>query len=136
MRMRVDGEDYAFTTSCLVVANGAPMTSLFARGSGAPQFDDGALDITWLDPTASGAGAKIAGLLLAAITGSENENAGVHYMRGKEIQIDTSPVAAVVIDGEVCEKTPLNIRVQPNSLKVIADVEMANRPKKGADSTP
>jgi diacylglycerol kinase (ATP) len=128
VRMTVDGLAYEFSTPCLVVANGAPVTSLFARGHGEPRLDDAALDITWLEPDKTTTPvAQIALLLQAALTGGAKDNDGIAHKRGKEIEILTSPVVAAVIDGEVCEKTPLRINVKPSSLRVIADAA-ANQP--------
>ncbi len=125
VRMSVDGKEVNLTTPCLVVANGAPVTSVFARGRGEPLVDDGALDITWLEQevTRTRPLAQLVQLLQAALTGNAAKDAGIGHMRGREIDITATPEASVVIDGEVCATTPLKIRVKPRSLKVIAATE-------------
>lgn len=124
VRLTVDGIEHRFSTLCLVVANGAPVTSLFARGYGEPQVDDGKLDVTWLSHNKASANyLQVAQLLQAALTGNVSADAGIHHLQGKDIRIETSPSASVVIDGEVCEKTPLVIRIRPSSLKVIANAD-------------
>ncbi|WPD22139.1 MAG: diacylglycerol kinase family protein [Candidatus Electrothrix scaldis] len=111
------GEPFTLETNSLVVANAAPLTTVLAQGKGNPDFLDGLLDITWIDPER---GSGIMGLLELSIAGMLNVNPGtsVNHMHAQQVQISVEPPSNYVIDGEVYPPEDLDISILPKSLSV------------------
>jgi diacylglycerol kinase (ATP) len=119
-------------TASLVVANAAPLTTLLAQGRGAPDLNDGKLDVTWLttENTQSNTILGLAELALAGLT-SVSLNTGSQHCRVHRVQIrrhDKQPLQYVV-DGELFSDMTLDITIAPMSLQVMltdnADSDLA-----------
>ena len=111
----------ALTTSSLVVANAAPLTTLLAQGGGAPDLTDGKLDVTWLktEPSSS-ALPGLAELALAGLTGLNPEIASQSCQAHRiHIQRQDGTTLHYVIDGEVFSDKALDIRIVPASLHIM-----------------
>ena len=116
------------TTSSLVVANAAPLTTLLAQGGGTPDLTDGKLDVTWLNSSQrSSALPGLAELALAGLTGL-NPGIASQSCQANRVRITRQDGATLhyVIDGEVFSDDTLDILIQPASLHImLADDEDA-----------
>jgi diacylglycerol kinase family enzyme len=122
VRLQTPEGPQEFCTSNLVVANAAPLTSIFAHGHGPPQFDDGLLDITALREMENPA--QVAGALLdlvkSGVTGGET-GPGIFHLRTKEVTVEADPPQKLVLDGEIVGKTPVTFTVRPGALRVFGN---------------
>jgi len=117
--LTIDGDTFSYQTGSVVIANAAPTTSILAQGSGEVDFQDGFLEVTVIR---SDRGESLTPKALAElITGtSDNENgSAVHRHKGKTIKVEAEPPQTIVIDGEVRNKTPIEIKCAPASLRVL-----------------
>jgi len=57
--------------------------------------------------------------------GLQGTLAGVHQEECTRGRLETSPPIAVTVDGEVCPTTPLEFRIAPKALRVVAPQEFA-----------
>lgn len=116
-------------TASLVVANAAPLTTLLAQGSGAPDLNDGKLDVTWLSGNAGEN--TMLGLAELAFAGLTNLslNASSQFCRASRIRIRRKDNQALqyVIDGELYSDTVLDIRIAPASLQVMLTMDTDRR---------
>lgn len=123
-----DQPEQLLHTASLVVANAAPLTTLLAQGSGAPDLNDGKLDVTWL--SADTGESSMLGLAELAFAGLTNIslNASSQFCRARKIRIRRQDQQALqyVIDGELYSDMTLEIGIAPASLQVMLAV--------GADS--
>lgn len=116
-----DEPEQSLQTASLVVANAAPLTTLLAQGSGAPDLHDGQLDVTWLaadDADSSMLG--LAELLLASVT-TINPKFSSQHRQARTVRIrrqDNTPLH-YVIDGELFTDQTLTINIAPASLHVM-----------------
>lgn len=107
------------TASAVTVANAAPPTSVLAQGSGGIVVDDGLLDMTIVAPANKAAALATAiHLFQSASSGSGAERDDVGYMRAKQFKITTNPPQKVVIDGEVMDPTPVEIKCLPKAIQI------------------
>lgn len=106
-------------TQSLVVANAAPFTTLLAQGKGQPDVADGKLDITWLTDTDSPE-SHLFSLAELAFCGLTQDTPGdqIQHRQASRIRISGDELEKYIIDGEVYQDLPLDIRVQPGSLRV------------------
>lgn len=119
--LRVDGNESEISTYSLIVANAAPITSILAQGGGEPVFDDGVLDVTWLEHTDDTSNALVSMIELLQSGLQENTNPQyVHHAKGRVIEFSAKQHIPVVIDGEVFEFEQVKIECRPQSLKVVA----------------
>ncbi len=122
-----DDQDFTpIETTSFVVANAAPVTSLLAQGNGAPNIQDGYLDVTWINSTQQ-VGSKLMGLgeLISAGLSFNNDQPkpvdseqNIQAKRVKKIKINSKESIKYVIDGELFESDTLNICINPNALTV------------------
>ncbi len=122
-------ETLTLETSSLVVANLAPITSVLAQGGGSPDYTDGLLDITWLDP-GQGVTDNAFRLVELALTGAQKEvspfkrgSSSVHHRQAKTIKISVKNADEYVLDGEVYNDLPLTIHIKPQSLTVLVPAD-------------
>ncbi|BDA66679.1 putative lipid kinase [Rivularia sp. IAM M-261] len=107
------------TASAVTVANAAPPTSVLAQGSGGIVVDDGLLDMTIVAPaTKAAAIATAIHLFQSASSGNGAERDDVGYMRAKQFKITTNPPQKVVIDGEVMEAGPVEVKCLPKAIQI------------------
>ncbi len=114
--------EYRFQTRSLVIANAAPPSSIFAQGNGAPDYDDGLLDVTAIVNTETVAelAKTVLSLITSAFSDSENENEHVVHFRTRHVFITTDPPQKLVVDGEIKGETPAEFSVEPKSLEIFA----------------
>ncbi|NOU50612.1 hypothetical protein HG263_08660 [Pseudoalteromonas sp. JBTF-M23] len=107
--------------SSLAVANAAPFSTLLAQGGGAPDWQDGLLDITQLDYTdnASERMLSLAELVTNSIKQADNKNFKIQHYQAKTVQISCDSMFQYSIDGEIESACDLTISVQPASLSII-----------------
>lgn len=124
VELTVDDERHEFESGSVVIANAAPMASVFALGGGVPDFCDGQLDVTVLTGDTSFALDLETLLELWQGKSQENANGSLHHFRGRKICIRTEPAQAMVVDGELVElKSPCEFEVLPAALTVFRAME-------------
>jgi diacylglycerol kinase family enzyme len=122
--LEVDGEKHAYDTASVVVANAAPISSVFAQGGGAPDFEDGLLDVTVLIGNEEGKLPVDFETMLALLDSEARASeafSGIRHFQGKQIKIRTVPSQKMVLDGELHDaKDGFVFQVKPAALKVFA----------------
>lgn len=129
--VELETEDQVITTTAIAVtvANVAPATSIFAQGPATLKADDGWLDITIVAPTTwTGAIAASQHLLQTAIQSRAAERDDIGYLQAQRVKITTDPPQKVVLDGELVENTPIEVRCIPQGLKVYVPTEHIDGP--------
>lgn len=125
LQLQIDDEELIeVTTRSLVVANAAPLSSIMAQGSGTPHYQDGKLDVTWIQndhPLPDSMG--ILELLLSSNL-SEEDRLLVEHRQAQKIRITASHPLDYVRDGENCRDEELDIQVDLGSLRVVTPARM------------
>ncbi|MEL6249015.1 MAG: YegS/Rv2252/BmrU family lipid kinase [Cyanobacteria bacterium J06648_16] len=106
--------------AAITVANMAPPTSILAQGPARVSADDGLLDITIFAP--AGVGSTIAAsyeLLRSAMSGEATQRDDVGFIRSESVTIATDPPQKVVLDGELCGETPVEVVCVPKGLRLV-----------------
>ncbi|MCC2617603.1 dual specificity protein phosphatase family protein [Aestuariibacter halophilus] len=106
-------------TGSLVIANAAPFTTVLAQGGGAPDIEDGLLDITWLAEDARPEN-HLVSMFELALSGLANQALAddVHYTRARRIRIRSQDTIEYVIDGEPYTDNEVLVTIVPRSLRV------------------
>jgi YegS/Rv2252/BmrU family lipid kinase len=104
----------------ITVANTAPTTSILAQGTADVVADDGLLDITIVT---SGDRMNFIAALFQLLRSGFNNTAVKHedviYLRAQRIQVNAKPQQKIVVDGNLCGKTPVEIKCIPNGLTIL-----------------
>lgn len=117
--MTLDNETFEVVTRSLVVANASPATSILAQGNGAPEFNDGYLDVTWIESSDKAAkDYKAIGALSFSSQPAELEDSLVQTRQAKRISLLVKDVNAYVLDGEEKEGCQISIDLKASALKV------------------
>ncbi len=129
--VELETEDQVITTTAIAVtvANAAPATSIFAQGPAMLKADDGWLDITIVAPTNwTGAIAASQHLLQTAIQNRPAERDDIGYLQAQRVKITTDPPQKVVLDGELAQNTPIEVRCVPRGLNIYVPTEHVKGP--------
>lgn len=120
VKLFLDDDLIEIETYSLVVANAAPLTSIFARGGGAPSFDDGLLDVTWIAHK-NETGQVLYSLieLMQAENGSQVPRDYVNHRKASKVRAIFEQEIPVTIDGEIVYLNDVEFQVQPKSLFVL-----------------
>lgn len=119
--VEIETEDKIIKTTAVAVtvANAAPPTSILAQGPAGIIVDDGLLDMTIVAPaTKAAAIATALHLFQTASSGNATERDDIGYLRAKQFKITTNPPQKIVIDGEIAEMTPIEIRCIPGGMQI------------------
>ena len=110
--------------SAVTVANAAPPTSVLAQGPAGVIADDGLLDITIVShQNTVNAIAMSIELLQSARSKEAVEHEQIEHLRSDWIKITTEPPQKVVLDGEVVDKTPIEVKCIPQGLTIFVPTE-------------
>ena len=125
VELEVDAVTHRFESGSVVVANAAPLSSLFAQGGKMPDPTDGLLDVTVLVNHGEGKGfidfETVMQLWENLNSDEASDSEQVLHFRGKEIRIQLNPSQRWVMDGELMEEQEsMSFRVNPGALKVFA----------------
>ena len=106
-------------TSSMAIANAAPLTTLLAQGEGEPDYTDGLLNITWLEPTENPIEkvVDVASLLAAGFSSDVNE--AIKTRTAQKIHIQAESEVGYVIDGETYACDSVKVSIKPSSLNVL-----------------
>jgi diacylglycerol kinase (ATP) len=120
VELEVDGVRHEFESGSVVVANAAPLSSVFAQGGTMPDFRDGYLDVTVLaEAGVSFISFDVLYSLWETLGSESSSSEGIQHFRGKSITIRIHPSQKWVLDGELMESVDvLHFRVIPNGLNV------------------
>jgi YegS/Rv2252/BmrU family lipid kinase len=126
LRLRVDGEAFAFEAVQLVIGNGRYM------GGGRLVAPDAALDDRQLDVYAVRASRhrgdssqwralwNLARVALRLPLGQHVDDEDVLHLRTRSIQVEADPPQAANADGEPAGRTPFQVTLAPKALNVVA----------------
>lgn len=118
----------------VMVANVAPLKTLFAQGPAAIASDDGELDVT-IVAAASIAEVVITGLHLfrTSSRGEAVTRDNVGYLSAKRVRIVTDPPQPLLVDGEPAGEGPLDVQCLPSSLIVVGAETNHSDPAQAAE---
>ena len=112
----VDGERHTFDATAALVANfGTVLGGLIHLGP-AIVPDDGQLDLCVFAPRNVGQAVRLGWRILRHDFGGAPN---MHFLRGREIRLETTPVRMAQADGELLGPTPLVCRVIPHAARVL-----------------
>lgn len=112
----VDGERHTFHATAALVANfGSVLGGLINLGP-AIVPDDGLLDLCVFAPRSVGQAVRLGWRILRQDFGGAPD---MHFVRGREIRLETTPVRMAQADGELLGPTPLVCHVIPHAARVL-----------------
>jgi YegS/Rv2252/BmrU family lipid kinase len=112
----VDGERHTFQAAAALVTNfGSVLGGLFHLGP-AIVPDDGVLDLCVFAPRTLTDTLRLGWRILRRDFAGASH---MHFLRGREIHIETTPVQPAQADGELIGPTPLTCRVAPGAARVL-----------------
>jgi diacylglycerol kinase (ATP) len=113
-RLTIDGETAECEGLAAIVANSASTGVQGVRIAADVDVSDGLLDVVVVEQT------NLPGLLgIAAAAAQGKASTLLSHWRGKEIRVESSPVQAVLADGEDAGRTPIDISVVPAAVGVL-----------------
>jgi YegS/Rv2252/BmrU family lipid kinase len=131
MMITVDGRRQRHDAASVLVANCATIVPPILKLGPEVTVDDGVLDVVVLNARGwTGAAWTVASLLIG------RETRRVRRIRGAEVRIDTEQPQPVQADGDLCGDTPLEARVMPGALRVMAPLGAPARQPLAARSRP
>lgn len=107
-------------TGSMVIANAAPFSTILAQGKGAPDVQDGKLDVTWL-PSSENVSDNVWSLteLIFNSVVQTNIDDAVQHRHVSKIVIESQQGLKYAIDGELFEAQGIEIEAAPRSLWVL-----------------
>lgn len=126
LNIKIDDQpEQTITTTSLVVANAAPFTTILAQGKGAPNINDGLLDVTWISPQQdiTDSVLSLAELALSGLTEQAQQPIKSNHNYAKKIVISAAHELEYVIDGEIFSSKCLHIKVMPKALNIFSNQE-------------
>jgi len=121
LALRADNTpDREITATSLVAANAAPVSTVLAMGGGIPDYNDGLLNITWIEHTEGVAdpALNLAELALAA-TGIGYQGENVRHIQARKLTITSRSTLEYALDGEPHTSKALDISILPSSLNIL-----------------
>lgn len=122
LTVRFDDEDeQVLETSSMVIANAAPFSTVLAQGSGAPDINDGKLDVTWI-PTSDNLSTHVLSITELVLAGLTSEKLGglTQHRQVTSLTIHHPEGLNYVIDGELFQDDVLQIAVRPDALQILS----------------
>ncbi|HSJ55001.1 MAG TPA: diacylglycerol kinase family protein [Anaerolineae bacterium] len=122
-RLSLDGHEQEYEAVTGVVANAGRLGIYDLTISPNTSIDDGLLDVLAVRSL------NLASLssVVAAIVAATPDQANLRYWQAREIRIDCDPPQPVVIDGEDCGETPIEVRIVPGALAVLVPGKAAGQ---------
>lgn len=112
----VDGETQVVEASSILVANfGTVLGGMLCFGEEIGHHD-GVLDVCIYSPRSYFEAARIFWRMLR---GGVSRDCRVRIIRGQQVRIETDPPRPMQADGELLGLTPVNIRVEPNAVRLL-----------------
>ena len=112
----VDGVAHEVETSSVLVANfGTVLGGLVCFGDGIG-YADGVLDVCIYSPQSYFGAMRI---LVRMLLGGVRRDRHVRVISGRTVRIETDPPRPMQADGELLGMTPVDIRVEPNAVRVL-----------------
>ena len=123
--------------SAVTIANAAPPTSVLAQGPAGIIADDGLLDITVISHqnTAQAIAMSIE-LLQSARSEEPVDREQIEYLRSDWVKVTTDPPQKVVLDGEVVEQTPIEVKCIPQGLTIFVTTKSEQQTNPDIDKLP
>lgn len=124
VRIVVDGTAHEMETSSVLVANfGTVLGDLLCFGEDI-KYHDGKLDVCVYSPRSLLDAGRIFWRMLF---GNVSDDRCVRTISGRHIRIETDPPRPIQADGELLGLTPVEIRVEPNAVRLLAPRAVARR---------
>jgi diacylglycerol kinase (ATP) len=115
-RLTVDGVTEQHVATSILVANFGSLLSNRITIGPTIHADDGTLDVCLLAPRSIMDGVRI---MWRMLTRNFSDHPTMIYRRGANIRIETDPPCQAQADGELIGLTPLDISVEPMSVKIL-----------------
>ncbi|MEP6991702.1 MAG: diacylglycerol kinase family protein [bacterium] len=116
VRITVDGKVYEAETSSVLVANfGTVLGGVLCFGAEIGH-QDGVLDVCLYSPRSYVEAVRIFWRMLS---GGVDRDCRVQIIRGRHVRVETDPPRPMQADGELLGLTPVDIRVEPNAVRVL-----------------
>ncbi len=116
-----DEKEFSISTTSLIAANSAPVSTVLAQGDGLPDSNDGKLDVTWLDASAKQQNQlrNLLDLLLAEV--NEPDNPAIQHKHCTQLHVKADQDFSYCIDGELRNAKALDIKIQANALHIVSN---------------
>ena len=114
-RLTLDGRQEEYEAITCIVANAGRLGIHDLTISPGTSIDDGLLDVLAVRSL------DLASLssVVASIVAATPDQASLGHWQAREIRIESDPPEPVVLDGEECGETPVELRVVPGALAVL-----------------
>jgi diacylglycerol kinase (ATP) len=118
-KLTMDGIPYETDASLVVVANVSSYAMNIKVATHAA-YDDGLLDICVFESGDAQRATLLSQALRLIFTGWHDGDQTVRCFRAADVTVESEPEALVQVDGDVVGQTPIEIRVAPGALRVLA----------------
>jgi diacylglycerol kinase family enzyme len=136
-QLETDEKVITVSACAVTIANAAPATSVLAQGPAGIIYDDGLLDLTVVAPaTRTAAIASAYHLLQSAFSGNAAERDDIGYLRARRIKVTTDPPQKVVVDGEIMDTTPIEVKCVPRGLTLLVPMTEEVQPLEKLEGLP
>lgn len=123
LSLEVDGETHTYRTGSVVIANASPVTSIFASGLDEADYEDGKLEVTVIKAGDNGDALSLEAIADLLVGSQEHDpDCVIARHKGRKIKVHAEPPQLIVFDGEIKDKTPLEIECLPGALSVFCSV--------------
>ncbi len=115
----IDGVEYDANAAMVLVANCGEVIPPYVKLRPGIRPDDGLLDVVVMRANSFSQSVRAVWHLLREAPGSGVEDTFVGYASGREIRVETDPVAPVQLDGEPGGETPFTASVVPGAIRIM-----------------
>jgi YegS/Rv2252/BmrU family lipid kinase len=115
----IDGMEYDANASMVLVANCGEVIPPYVKLGPGIRPDDGLLDVVVMRANSFSQSVRAVWHLLRDAPGTQSEDTFVGYASGREIRVETDPVAPVQLDGEPGGETPFTATVVPGAIRIM-----------------
>jgi YegS/Rv2252/BmrU family lipid kinase len=115
----IDGVEYDANAAMVLVANCGEVIPPYVRLRPGIRPDDGLLDVVVMRANSLGQSVRAVWHLLRETPVGAPEDTFVGYASGREIRVETDPVAPVQLDGEPGGETPFTATVVPGAIRIM-----------------
>jgi diacylglycerol kinase (ATP) len=118
----IDGVEYDANAAMVLVANCGEVIPPYIKLRPGIRPDDGLLDVVVMRANSFSQSVRAVWHLLRESPAGDGEDTFVGYASGREIRVETDPVAPVQLDGEPGGETPFTASVVPAAIRIMVPV--------------
>jgi diacylglycerol kinase (ATP) len=115
----IDGVEYDANAAMVLVANCGEVIPPYIKLRPGIRPDDGLLDVVVMRANSFSQSVRAVWHLLRETPAGDGEDTFVGYASGREIRVETEPVAPVQLDGEPGGETPFTASVVPGAIRIM-----------------